>query len=129
MKPDEKVLLDNIGKISYTLDKAYLSKLTSDYGVLYFEEKYNKKGRVDYSSNIRALKVERWIFDQEQLPGDCFENVLNLFADGDHTVALVVKRKPTHTEMYFARIRAELIEQIGKLKTEYTRDCYGTIER
>lgn len=101
MNPDEKVLLDNIGKIAYTLDKAYLSKLTSDYGVLYFEEKYNKKGRIDYSSNIRALKVERWIFDQEQLPGDCFKNLLNLFADGDHTIALVVKRKPTHAEIYF----------------------------
>lgn len=101
MKPDEKDLLDNIGKIAYTLDKAYLSRLTSDYGVLYFEEKYNKKGQVHYSSNIRALKVERWVFDQEQLPGDCFKNVLNLFADGDHTIALVVKRKPTHTEMYF----------------------------
>ncbi len=95
MKPDEKKLLDNLGKIAYTVDKAYLSKLNSDYGVLYFDEGYNKKEEISYSSNIRALRVERWTLDKNHSPGECFKNVLNLFADGDHTVAMVVKRKPT----------------------------------
>lgn len=100
-KPDEKTLLDNIGKIAFSLDKAYISRLSSDYGVLYFDEKYNKEETILYDSNIRAVKVDRWVFDRDEKPGECFKNVLSTFADGDHTVALVVRRRPINTEMYF----------------------------
>lgn len=100
-KPDEKVLLDNIGKIAFSLDKAYISRLASDYGVLYFDEKYNKEESILYDNNIRAVKVNRWVFDRDEKPGECFKNVLSTFADGDHTIALVVKRTPVNTEMYF----------------------------
>lgn len=104
-KPDEKVLLDNLGKIAYTLDKAYISRLTADYSPVLFDEIYNKNEdkttEIDYVSNIRALKVNRWIFDEKEKSGECFKNVLSLFADGDHTLALVVVRKPTTSEMYF----------------------------
>ena len=100
-KFDDKVLLDNIGKIAYTLDKAYMSRLDKDYGVLKFDEDYNVDGKVSYASNIRAIKVDKWLFDKEQEPGECFKNVLSTFSDGDHTIALVVKRTPQNTEMYF----------------------------
>lgn len=99
--PNEKVLLDNLGKIAYTLDRAYMPRLEQDYGVLFFDEKYNQNKDISYSSNVRAVKVDKWLFDKEQEPGECFKNVLSTFADGDHTVALVVKRTPTNTEMYF----------------------------
>ena len=36
--PVEAELLDNLGKIAYTLDRAYLSNLETDYGVLPFSE-------------------------------------------------------------------------------------------
>lgn len=101
MKINEKDLLNNIGKIAYTLDKTYISRLTEDYGVFYFDEKYNKNYVICYENNIRALKVERWVFDENEKPGECFKNVLSLFADGDHTIALVIKRTPTKSEMYF----------------------------
>lgn len=101
MIPNEKELLDNLGKIAYTLDKAYISKLTEDYAVLYFKEKYNKEGNIDYVNNIRALKVDRWIFDKNEKPGECLKNVLSLFADGDHSIALVVERTPASCDMYF----------------------------
>lgn len=101
MKINEKDLLNNIGKIAYTLDKTYISRLTEDYGVFYFDEKYNKNYAICYENNIRALKVERWVFDENEKPGECFKNVLSLFADGDHTIALVIKRTPTKSEMYF----------------------------
>lgn len=100
-KPDEKTLLDNMGKIAFSLDKAYISRLSTDYGVLYFDEKYNKEESILYESNIRAVKVDRWVFDRDENPGECFKNVLSTFADGDHTIALVVKRTPVNTEMYF----------------------------
>lgn len=115
-KPNDKVLLDNIGKIAYTLDRAYMPRLESDYGVLYFDEKYNQDGVLSYSSNVRAVKVDKWLFDREQEPGECFKNVLSTFADGDHTIALVVKRTPTNTEMYF------VVKNEGKGREEESRD-------
>lgn len=101
MRPNEQDLLDNLGKIAYTLDKAYISKLSLDYGVWYFDEKYNENGVICYENNIRALKVNRWIYDANEKLGECFKNVLSLFADGDHSIALVVKRTAKNTEMYF----------------------------
>ena len=115
-KPNDEVLLDNIGKIAYTLDRAYMPRLESDYGVLYFDEKYNQDGVLSYSSNVRAIKVDKWLFDREQEPGECFKNVLSTFADGDHTIALVVKRTPTNTEMYF------VVKNEGKGREEESRD-------
>lgn len=115
-KINEKVLLDNLGKIAYTLDRAYMPRLERDYGVLYFDEKYNQSGDLSYSSNIRAVKVDKWLFDSEQEPGECFKNVLSTFADGDHTIALVVKRTPITTEMYF------VVKNEGKGREEESRD-------
>lgn len=100
-KPDEQALLDNIGKIAFSLDKAYISRLSSDYGVLYFDEKYNEEEAISYEGNIRAVKVDRWVFDKDEKPGESLKNVLSTFADGDHSIALVVKRTPLGTEMYF----------------------------
>jgi len=100
-RPDYKVLLDNIGKIAYTLDKAYMPSLEKDYGVLKFDEYNNLHAKVSYTTNIRAIKIDKWLFDKEQEPGECFKNVLSTFSDGDHTIALVVKRTPQNTEMYF----------------------------
>lgn len=100
-KLDEKTMLDNIGKIAYTLDKAYISKLTSDYAVVPFGDYNPDENVVSYSSNIRALNIERWVFDKDEKIGDCFKNVLGLFADGEHSVALVVKKTSTDTKMYF----------------------------
>ena len=101
MLPNEKDLLNNLGKIAYTLDKAYLSRLTTDFSVLCFDEKYNQNDAICYANNIRAIRVERWVFDKEENPGKCFKNVLSTFADGDHTIALVLKRKVDISEMYF----------------------------
>lgn len=101
MLPNEKDLLNNLGKIAYTLDKAYLSRLTTDFSVLCFDEKYNQNEAICYVNNIRAIRVERWVFDKGENPGKCFKNVLSTFADGDHTIALVLKRKVDISEMYF----------------------------
>lgn len=114
-RPSDEILLDNIGKIAYTLDRAYMPRLEKDYGVLYFDEKYNQNRELSYGSNVRAVRVDKWLFDREQEPGECFKNVLSTFADGDHTVALVVKRKPTNTEMYF------VVKNDGKGREEESR--------
>jgi len=91
----EEDLLNNVGMVAYTLDKAYMQRLRSEYEVLLPEQS------ISYASNIRALKVQCWVFDQDENPGECFKNVLSIFADGEHTLALVVKRTPKAAEMYF----------------------------
>jgi hypothetical protein len=110
--PIEQTLLDNLGKVSYTLDRAYLSRLESDYGVLPFDENYNKDGQISYVSNIRALKVKRWVFDKEEKVSDCFKNVLGLFANGENSLALVLRRSPNNTEMFF------VVKNIGHGRNE-----------
>ena len=115
-KPDEQALLNNLGKIAFSLDKAYISRLSSDYGVLYFDEKYNKDENICYENNIRAIKVDRWVFDRDEKPGESFKNVLSTFADGDHTIALVVKRMQNSTEMYF------VVKNEGAARNEDSRD-------
>lgn len=101
MKLNEEILLDNLGKIAYTLDKSYMTCLETDYTVLPFDEYYNSEEAISYSSNIRALKVSRWIYDKEEKIADCFKNVLSVFAGTDNTVSLVLHRTPKSTDMYF----------------------------
>lgn len=102
--PENQVLLDNLGKIAYTLDKAYISSLSRDYMPIPYstgDAAFEKENPISYDSNIRALRVVRWVFDKNEKPGDCFKNVLSLFADGDHTLAMVVIRNTDSSEVYF----------------------------
>ena len=55
-KPKDEILLDNIGKIAYTLDKAYMSRLEQEYGVLYFDEKYNQNKEISYIYRFHPKK-------------------------------------------------------------------------
>ena len=126
--PVEAELLDNLGKIAYTLDRAYLPNLESEYDVLPFDdfnkveeliEKTDRLGNVlrdnqgqpiteeksfaliKYVNNIRALHVKRWVYDKEEKIGDCFKNVLSTFAGSENTLAAVLYRTPKGTDMYF----------------------------
>lgn len=103
--PTEEILLDNLGKIAYTLDKTYLSRLEEDYGVLPFNEKYNldENGnrQVTYTSNIRVLHIKRCVIDKEERAIDCFKNVIGVFGGSEDTLALVFKRTHEAAEMYF----------------------------
>jgi len=100
MVPDDKILMENLGKIAYTIDKTYLSLLETDYGIIPFNE-YNKDERIRYESNIRALEVKRWVYDKEESIADCFKNVLGLFVKTDNNLALVINRTSNNTKMYF----------------------------
>jgi len=122
MIPDEKVLLDNLGKIAYTLDKAYIPRLRSDYGVWYFDEKFNRDEAITYESNIRAVQVKRWVFDRDEKPGECFKNVLSSFADGDHTIAMAVRRTAKETEMFF------VVKNEGPGRNEQSADNADLLE-
>ncbi len=97
------VLQGNLAKIAYTLDKSYLSELSrpGKYHILPFDEySSDATNHVSHVDNIRAVRVDRWVYNKDEKPGDCFKNVLSLFADGEHALALVVVRRPTSTETY-----------------------------
>ena len=117
-----KDLLNNLGKIAYTLDKAYISRLNRDYGVLYFDENYNNENDISYKSNIRTVKINRWVFSKEEKPGDCFKNVLSAFADGDHTLAMVITRHVNRIDMFF------VIKNEGIGRNEQSADNLDLLE-
>lgn len=97
---DKKVLLDNLSKISYTVNKTYFSRLQDDYVVLPFE-KYNKgENQLSYSSDVRALKIDRFVYNASENSADCFQNVLSLYSGTSDAVAFVFKRTFEHTEIY-----------------------------
>lgn len=115
MIPKEEILFENLGKIAYTLDKTYLSRLEDDYGVLSFDQNYNSEHQTTYIANIRALRIKRCIIDKEERVIDCFKNVIGLFSDSDDTLALVFKRSPLAAEMYF------VVKNIGVGKNGVSR--------
>lgn len=99
IRKSEEALIKNIGKIAYTLDHAYLKDLSTESIVCF--ENYNEDDVVGFPENIRAFKVDRWVFDRDEKAGDCLKNLFSLFADGDHTLAVVITRKVNYTDMYF----------------------------
>ncbi|MDR1882977.1 MAG: DUF87 domain-containing protein [Prevotella sp.] len=115
MIPNETALLDNLGKIAYTLDRAYMARLEDEYDVVPF------KGDVDYPTNIRALQVKRWVYDKDEKISDCFKNVLSVFAGSGNTIALVLKRTPEMTEIYF------VIKNTGGGKNEDSLNNVGLL--
>ena len=71
---------------------------------------------IDYVSNIRALRVKRWVYDKDEKIGDCFKNVLSLFSHSDNTLAFVLHRTPSNTEMYF------IVKNEGLGRNEYSKN-------
>lgn len=115
-KPDEGVLLENLGKIAYTLDKEYANRLEQDYRCAPFEgincPPDKESPLVSYSANIRGVKIRRWVFDKNEKIGDCFKNAMSTFADGDHTIALMVTRTHEATSMDF------IVKNVGQGRNE-----------
>ena len=115
-KPDEGVLLENLGKIAYTLDKEYANRLEQDYRCAPFEgincPPDKDSPLVSYSANIRGVKIRRWVFDKDEKIGDCFKNAMSTFADGDHTIALMVTRTHEATSMDF------IVKNVGQGRNE-----------
>lgn len=104
MSPNFDDLLSNLDKIKNHIEKDYLSELKNGYNVLDFED-YNdtESGsiKISYESNIRGIRIDRWVYDREESISDRFKNILGLFAGGDSNIALVINRKPQGTEMSF----------------------------
>lgn len=97
---DKTVLLDNLSKIQYTVDKTYFSRLQDDYGVLPFE-KYNQgDNTLSYSSDVRAIRIDRFVYNASEKIEDCFQNVLSLYSGTSDAIAFVFKRTLEHMEIY-----------------------------
>ena len=110
--PQEEELKNNLGKIAYTLDKEYFSRIKEDYFVLPYDEYYNSELTEDengnterveintYVSNVRALKIKSITHDKEENFVDCLQNALSVFSNTGNTVAFVFNRFKDRTEIY-----------------------------
>lgn len=97
---DEQNLLDNLGKIAYTLDKTYIEELSSDkYFCLPYEDIFHDD--ISYNANIRTCRVLRWVYNKNEKPGEALKNVLGTFSNGENSIALVIHRKPASVEIFF----------------------------
>lgn len=98
--PQTEELLLNLDRIAFTLDKAYLDYI-EDGAVIPFDEDYNKNHKISYSSNIRAVRIGRWVYDKNEKIIDCFKNVLSVFAGSGNSLGTVIRRTPSNVEMFF----------------------------
>lgn len=110
-QPNIDQLKENLGKIAYTLDKEYFSRLDKDYYVLPYDEFYNseeieeagEKKRIEinsYVSNVRALRIKRLVFDKEQDFTDCLQNAISIFSNSGDTLAFIFNRFVDSVEAY-----------------------------
>lgn len=95
---NKDVLLDNIGKIAYTIDKAWADQLTA-FSCILGKDEYEVKDF--YTSHVRSVKITRCVFDKDEKLDEVIKNIMSAFSDSDHTLALVVKRTSNNTELYF----------------------------
>lgn len=104
-KPDPENLLASLDKISASLDKLYLHNLSRDFVTVPFDSYNlidgNGAYRVGYESNIRGIRILRWVYDKEEKTIDRFKNVLTVFSGNDSSVALFIRRTAESCEMLF----------------------------
>lgn len=133
--PQEEQLKQNLGKIAYTLEKEYFTRLTQDYYVLPYDEYYNSeeiqsedgtKEKVEintYASNVRALKIKRLVYDREENFTDCLQNAFSVFSDSGNTLALVFNRFVDRTEIYaIVRNDGQGMNEISKANIGLLKD-------
>jgi hypothetical protein len=146
MVPNKDEKIRNLAKIDSLLNKDYLHGIENRYGILNFAD-YNKipevesdgpKYKINYETNVRALQIDRWVFDKEEQIIDKFKNILNVFAGGDSTIALLVRRDKEGAALCFI-LKNETVNKISKidassnnavlLKSAITGNFNGTIVR
>lgn len=118
--PKEEELLQNLDKIAFTLDKAYLDHI-EECAVLPFDEFYNKKAKISYSSNIRSVRIGRWVYDKNEKIIDCFKNVLSVFSGSSNSLGLVIRRTLSNVEMFF------VTQNTGEGRNEDSRNDIGLL--
>lgn len=100
-KPNKDQLAEALDKASYTMDKAYLNCLKTNYKAFNLS-KTNKIERC-VRENIRLIEVKRWVKDSKESIIDCFRNVLGIFSsDKQNNIALIINRTLETVRMYFA---------------------------
>ena len=112
----QQMLLDNLGKVAYTLDKAYLPCLKNTYTSVSPEEAFqletsnaangnillphtDEEFEEYYARRIRAVSVKRIIIDKDEQITDRFKNIISLCGGIEHTLAVIFKRTMQGTEM------------------------------
>ncbi len=102
--PRQQDLLTSLDKIGFILDKHYLNGLQEQFQMMPFDI-YNRKPnggcKMGFKSNMRAVRIARWVYEQDEKISDRFKNIISVFARSDSTLAAIVTRTPTKSEMFF----------------------------
>ena len=106
---DEKELLSNLDKISFSLDKIYIRRIKKDFETVKFEaynnypkrEQEEKPNQKILNDNLSGIRIKRWVYDKEEKIVDRFKNILSVFAGESTTLALVIRRLADKSEVSF----------------------------
>lgn len=124
---DYKILENNIGKIYYTLDKAYLNHL-DDYCVLNFD-KYCELNKCDYKKGddphpgFFLLKVNNFIINKDEKVIDCMKNLIGTFSNTVDSIGLLFQRKIDSVDVYF------VFKKFGESNSTNTNDGLTLLEK
>ena len=124
---DYKILENNIGKIYYTLDKAYLNHL-DDYCVLNFD-KYCELNKCDYKKGddphpgFFLLKVNNFIINKDEKVIDCMKNLIGTFSNNVDSIGLLFQRKIDSVDVYF------VFKKFGESNSTNTNDGLTLLEK
>ena len=109
---DESLKLESqLEKIHSRIFRNYLYNLTNNYETIKFDN-YNRCYVKNNEGNdcvverfplsiLRGVKITRWVYDKKEQIIDRFKNIYTAFSSRRDSLALVVKRNITGTEMFF----------------------------
>lgn len=99
---DKEILEENLNRISYTLNKDYLSNL-SEYCVFNFDEYCKLSGLNSEEINFKnfmAVEITQLVFNADESRIDCMKNLLSSFANTFDSLGLFIKRTSENVNLY-----------------------------
>ena len=121
---DPIVLNETIEKISYTLDRDYLSHLSRDFGILKFEN-YNKEEHLMDEGNYAGIRIKQFIKNKDEQVIDCFKNILSAFSCSKDTLALILTRKKEAVILDFIyKLEGNNVGEIVNTKLDLLKDAF-----
>ena len=111
-------LVSNLEKIQHSIFNNNFMELKDSYSTVDFE-KYNEDANIRYFYNIKAIKIDRWVYDKKEEIIDKFNNIYSTFSREKDSLALLIKRKVTGVELYFV-VKNDKVSGGSEFRTKNT---------
>ena len=119
-----KILEETIGKIAYTLDRDYLSHLSTEYSVLNFEE-YNKGEHCSDEGNFAGIRIRQFIKNKDEQIIDCLKNVISAFSNSKDSLALILTRTKEEVILDFIyKVEGDQVGDLVNAKVQLLKDAF-----